>query len=127
MIYLDTHVVAWLYFDDRRNLPASVRSYIDGEDLFISPMVGLELTYMHDLSRLTAPADVVLNYLGDRIGLQVCRESFEKIVRSANRLSWTRDPFDRIIVGHAALRQRPLVTKDDVIRANYPHAFWSET
>jgi predicted nuclease of predicted toxin-antitoxin system len=38
---------------------------------------------------------------------------------------WTRDPFDRIIVGQAALHQTMLVTKDRAMRKHYPHAFWS--
>lgn len=38
--------------------------------------------------------------------------------------TWTREPFDRIIVGHAAVHARPLVTKDRTIYGHYLHAFW---
>jgi PIN domain nuclease of toxin-antitoxin system len=38
--------------------------------------------------------------------------------------SWTRDPFDRIIVSQAALRNAPLVTRDQVIRDHYSQAVW---
>src|SRR6266446_4317453 len=37
----------------------------------------------------------------------------------------TRDPFDRIIVGQAALQQRTLVTKDCAMRDHYPYALWT--
>ena len=40
------------------------------------------------------------------------------------RQSWTRDPFDRIIVAQAALRRTSLITKDAVIRADYNRALW---
>ncbi len=37
---------------------------------------------------------------------------------------WTRDLYDRMIVAHAAVRNLPLLTKDDTILAHYRKAFW---
>lgn len=39
-------------------------------------------------------------------------------------LSWTRDPFDRIIVAPASLNHNILVTKDQSILKNYENAKW---
>ncbi len=39
-------------------------------------------------------------------------------------MDWTRDPFDRIIVGHAAVTESSIVTKDQLIRENYTQAIW---
>ena len=38
--------------------------------------------------------------------------------------SWTRDPFDRMIVAQAALREAPLLTKDRVLHEHYDRAVW---
>jgi PIN domain nuclease of toxin-antitoxin system len=43
VIYLDTHVVVWLYAGDLELLPQEVRELLEGEELVISPMVELEL------------------------------------------------------------------------------------
>jgi PIN domain nuclease of toxin-antitoxin system len=125
MIYLDTHVVAWLYAGLTARLPLAARDLLNDNDLYISPMVILELHYLYDIGRTTAPGDDVVRDLSPRIGLRVCGEPFPHIIAQAAEQVWTRDPFDRIIVGHAALRQRFLVTKDLTIREHYLHAFWS--
>ena len=38
--------------------------------------------------------------------------------------TWTRDPFDRVIVAQARLRGAPLLTKDRAIHAGYERAIW---
>jgi PIN domain nuclease of toxin-antitoxin system len=38
--------------------------------------------------------------------------------------TWTRDPFDRIIVAQARLRGAPLLTKDRTIQTHHAEAFW---
>lgn len=126
LIYLDTHVVAWLYRDAAARLPPPVRQRIETEDALISPIVALELAYLHEIGRVNAPADLVLGYLADRMGLRFCDEPFDHVIRSAALQTWTRDPFDRIVVGHAGLRRRVLITKDAAIRTHYPHSFWQE-
>ena len=45
-------------------------------------------------------------------------------VEAAERLSWTRDPFDRLIVAQASLAGAPLVTKDRMIRKHFAKAAW---
>jgi hypothetical protein len=62
--------------------------------------------------------------LGLRIGLQVELAPFDRIVERALTLTWTSDGFDRIIVAHAQVDARPLVSKDTTIRKNYAHAVW---
>ena len=48
------------------------------------------------------------------------KSRFEQVIG----IDWTRDPFDRMIVGHAAINHDVLVSKDDQVRANYPNASW---
>ena len=79
---------------------------------------------MFEIQRITVKAnDIVLN-LSDLIGLRMCDKHFNTIVIGAFDVSWTRDPFDRIIVANAALNDNILVTKDQHILENYEKAFW---
>ena len=124
MIYLDTHVVVWLYMGEPSRLSDNAKHAVCEHELRISPMVILELTYLREIGRLTTEPEVISDFLGQALGLKVCRLPFEEVVLSAMTQAWTRDPFDRIIVGQAARRQCGLLTKDEMIRENYSHAVW---
>jgi PIN domain nuclease of toxin-antitoxin system len=125
MMFLDTHVVVWLYAGEVDRLPAEARRMIEEQDLLISPMVILELQYLRETGRLTVEAHRVVAALAKTLGLQTCEWGFSQVILEALAQVWTRDPFDRIIVAHASARNLPLLTKDDVILANYKKAFWS--
>jgi len=122
--YLDTHVVAWLFAGEAERLSAAARAAIESDELLVSPAVVLELQYLYETKRVSTAAEVVIDDLGRRIGLQVCDLPFIDVVRRALALSWTRDPFDRLIVAQAAVRQAPLVTKDRTIRRRYRAGVW---
>ncbi|MBX2999637.1 MAG: PIN domain-containing protein [Caldilineaceae bacterium] len=124
MIYLDTHVVVWLYAGLTGKFSDAARALINSHDLYISPMVRLELRYLYETARITDDAQIVVTDLSSRIGLQVCDKPFNDVVTHALASSWTRDPFDRLIVAHAALHQNLLLSKDQAILENYPHARW---
>ena len=125
MIYLDTHVIVWLYAGLTTRLPQAGRTLLNASDLAISPMVFLELQYLYETGRTTEPGRTVVEDLSQRIGLRINEEPFQHIITLAVQQTWTRDPFDRIVVGQAALHQTTLVTKDRAMRRHYPHALWS--
>jgi PIN domain nuclease of toxin-antitoxin system len=123
--YLDTHVAAWLYAGRVDLLPPRVVDAIEAEDeLAISPAVVLELEYLREVGRLAVGGNAVAQSLSAQIGLRVHDLSFAVLVESALDLDWTRDPFDRLIVGQAALTRSALLTKDRAIRRHYRHAAW---
>jgi|SRR5215831_9214124 len=124
MIYLDTHVVVWLYAGLTTRVRPAARHLLNASDLSISPMVFLELQYLYETGRTTERGATVVQDLSHRIGLRVYEEPFQHIIAPAIQQTWTRDPFDRIIVAQAALHQATLVTKDRAMRKPYPHAFW---
>lgn len=126
MIYLDTHVVAWLYAGEVELFPRGARALIDSEELLISPIVELELQYLYELKRTTQPGPAVIGSLQDEIGLARCELPFAQVVSAALENDWTRDPFDRIIVAQALVRKTPLLTRDDAIRDHYEEAVWFE-
>ena len=126
MIYLDTHVVVWLYAGRTDLLPPLARSLIDGNDLLVSPIVALELQYLHEAAKIAEPAAPMMRALAVEIGMQRCGLPFEDVVEMALQEAWTRDPFDRIAVAQARLRGAPLLTKDRAIRDHYTDAVWDE-
>lgn len=124
MIYLDTHVVVWLYAGDKNKLTKLGTDLINSHELLISPIVQLELQYLLEIKRITQPADVILKDLSKSIGLKTCNKPFEAIIEQSINQNWTRDPFDRIIVAQASIKKSSLLTKDKTILENYKEACW---
>lgn len=125
MIYLDTHVVAWLHALGADALsPAAADAIETSRDIRISPMVRLELQYLFELRRVTRPAVEVVDALQAALGLRVCDAPFAAVVREAEGEAWTRDPFDRLIVAQASLHGAELVSKDETLRAHYGATIW---
>ena len=124
MIYLDTHVVVWAYAGDLERFPATVCQLIEESDLLISPIVLLELQYLHEIDRLTVEPGVIFENLASTIGLTLCDLPWQRVITEALPQSWTRDPFDRLITASAAARDATLLTKDETILAHYRKACW---
>lgn len=124
MIHLDTHVLLWLLAGEHARLPAGVRHLLESEPLGISPMVELELTHLHEIGRLTRPANEVLAEAGPALDLVVSTAPFHRVVLAASTLSWTRDPFDRLIAGNAVADRCPLLTADETMRRHLEGARW---
>ncbi len=124
MTYLDTHVVIWLFGGERHRLSSAATEQIRNEELLVSPAVVLELQLLHEIKRLRAVAVKVIERLSSEIGLAVCRLPFTSVLEHAVKQSWTRDPFDRLIVAQASANDAALVSKDGEIRSNYNRSIW---
>lgn len=125
VIYLDTHVVAWLRASAMDHLSPVARQRLEeAEEIRISPMVRLELQYLYEIGRVTQPAGPVVDALQASLGLHVCDIPFPVVARAAEGETWTQDPFDRIIVAHASLARAPLLTKDRTLQEHYDRAIW---
>ena len=122
--YLDTHVAAWLFAGDITRLSAAARAVIEVDDLLVSPAVLLELQYLYETKRVADNADTVVEDLRHRLSVRVCDLPFPDVARRAVTLSWTRDPFDRLIVAQAAVHEARLVTKDRSLRKRYRPSVW---
>lgn len=124
MIYLDTHAVVWLYAGEAERFSERGATLIEREELRVSPMVQLELQYLRETGRITADPALILGSLGCSIGLRLCDLPFAQVVTESLNLTWTRDPFDRLIVAQALSRRASLLTKDTSILTHYPLACW---
>lgn len=106
-------------------LPEAARLLLSERRPKVSPLVELELAYMHEIGRARDPAPVMLAALRKSIGLDVDDISFAEVAQTAVGLTWTRDPFDRMIAAQAIVSDIPLITADQTILDNLPQATWS--
>ena len=124
LTHLDTHVVVWAIAGEHHRLSDTARRALEEDTLRISPMVALELTYLHEVGRLTAPAGEVLDEARRSLGLVIAEDPFTTVITAALDQIWTRDPFDRIVAAHALVARAPLVTRDTTIHENLDLAIW---
>ena len=123
-LYLDTHVVVWLYAPRLDLLSPVARARLDTDELLISPMVILELDCLQETGRIAVRGTPVFEELHLRVGLNLCQLEFSRVVGSASALTWSRDPFDRLIVAQAAVADCDLLTRHPDILENYGRAVW---
>lgn len=123
--YLDTQVVVWLAEARLERISNAALNAVNEHDLVISPVVLIELNYLFQIGRiLRSPLDIA-KQLRTQLGLEVCQLTLADIAETALFETWTRDPFDLLIVANAkAGGYAPLLTSDEKIRANYPRAVW---
>jgi PIN domain nuclease of toxin-antitoxin system len=124
VIFIDTHVVVWLYTGKTELFSEKVLEKIRKNDLYISPVVRLELQYLFEISKIKEGPDKIIKTLNKDIGLKESNDSFIEIIIEAIKHKWTRDPFDRIITAQASLNNIELITKDSSILSNYKFAYW---
>lgn len=107
-------------------LPAAARVRIDehGRDLRLSPIAALELGYLHEVGRARDPLAVMLDALRRDVGLEVDDVSLAEVTHVAVGLTWTRDPFDRLIAAHAIVADATLLTADRTLLEHLPQASW---
>lgn len=124
MIFLDTHVIVWLYEGKLVMIPDAVQQQINNNHLCISPAVELELEFLFEINRIQVRANEIIEYLDAHLGLSISDISFHRVVEEAKTIKWTRDSFDRMIVANASIFQLPLITKDSLILKNYEFGQW---
>ncbi len=104
MVFLDTHIVVWMYQKSLNLLTPQAKKAMEENDLFISPIVALELEYLYEIGRIKDNAKTILAYLEQKIGLKIDKAGFAVVADMALMEKWTRDPFDRLIVAHSNYR-----------------------
>lgn len=124
VIRLDTHVVVWLYTGETEQLSDPASAAIEERQLIVSPMVQLELNFLHEIGRLTIGGADIIADLERRVGLRRSDVPLDALVDTAAALTWTRDPFDRLIVADALVAGAWLLTKDRAIHDHTTIARW---
>ena len=107
VILLDTSALIWLAQGHSR-----VASIVQrGQRLYVSPASLLEMQLLVEAGRLRLRVPN-LHALASDAQCAIDDPSSADWFEQAWTLSWTRDPFDRLIVAHARLRRWRLATAD---------------
>lgn len=124
-LYLDTHIVVWLRQKVLEKFSKRALDAIENASvLLISPMVMMELKYLQEIGRITDTPHNILGDLNAMIDLRVDEVEMFDVIKKSLALEWTRDPFDRLIVANAMVRDYPLLTKDEKILTHFERAFF---
>ena len=124
MVFLDTHIVAWLYDNKMKFLSKKAIETLEKEELFISPLVILELEYLYEIKKIKVRAHTIIEFLVKNIALKIDNTNLLDIINMAIKETWTRDPFDRLIVAQAKYNDAQIISKDEKIRQNYPKSIF---
>ena len=140
-VHVDTHVLVWLAEANQTRL-APLQRHLEGQRLVASPIAVLELQYLYEIGRIRRSDEAILDNLGTTLGLDglggdsetlalaktahhfrrghlaVSESPWACVVGLARAQTWTRDPFDRLIVAHALADGCLLATADQKILAH---------
>jgi PIN domain nuclease of toxin-antitoxin system len=123
LIYFDTHALTALDRQDLRRFSKDAQRLFDNDtDLRVSPMVLLEIDFLHEIRRLRLSSAEYMRVLEERFSIRVCDRPFADVALAAAAERWTRDPFDRIIVAQARIAKAHLITRDTTIQSHYGRA-----
>ena len=114
---LDTHFLLWTLLGSKRL--GEFPWLHDLRPWGVSPVSLLEIQFLAEVGRL----DVVQPDLGKAVASDprfvVDEVPLVALVEKAIPLSWTRDPFDRLLAAHSDARRVPLCSLDRRIRKNH--------
>jgi PIN domain nuclease of toxin-antitoxin system len=118
-IILDTHFIIWVVGRSRRveEFPW-LKAY---RPWGVSPISLLEIQYLAEIGRVEVSNPAFSDRLSSDRRFVIDETPLTGLIRQALSLSWTRDPFDRLLAAHSQLRRVPLCTTDRRIREH--HAF----
>lgn len=117
MILLDTNALIWFEQGHRR---AKVLARATSR-LHISPVSLLELQFLIEAGRIRLKNGSVADIGHDRRWTLDDPPSAAWFSKAVD-LSWTRDPFDRLLVAHARLRGWRLATGDTLLLEQLPES-----
>ena len=110
-LLLDSHVLLWWFFDDRR-LSAAPRGLIAdrGNEIAVSAASTWEISIKRALGKLSAPDDLALQVR--EAGFTRWPISLEDGVEAGDLPRHHGDPFDRMLIAQAAGRGFAVLTSD---------------
>jgi PIN domain nuclease of toxin-antitoxin system len=124
VIYLDTHIVVWLYAGLIEKFTNPAKAAIDTGDVVISQIIRLELQYLFEIKRIKVKPPTIIKGLTRSIDLKVSSCSLAPIIEEALKINWTRDVFDRLLVAEAIAMEGRFITADENIRSNFSRSVW---
>jgi PIN domain nuclease of toxin-antitoxin system len=116
-LLLDTHFLLWIVMGVPRvdEFPWLDRHRPWG----VSPISFLEFQFLGEVGRLQVRQPEFMDAVGRDRRFVIDEVPLVALVRHALPISWTRDPFDRLLAAHSAARRVPLCTFDRRMRREH--------
>lgn len=116
-LLLDTHFLLWIVRRSRRlaAFPWLERYRPWG----VSPLSFLEVQFLGEIGRLPVRGPDFMAAVMNDPRFTVDDVPLVALVRHALAMTWTRDPFDRFLTAHSAVRRVPFCTLDREIRRHH--------
>jgi PIN domain nuclease of toxin-antitoxin system len=114
---LDTHFLLWIVRQSER---LAEYPWLDRYRPWgVSPITLLEIEFLAEAGRLAVvnPGFIATVMTDPRLKLD--EVPLVLLVREALPLTWTRDPFDRLLAAHSLARKVPLCTTDRTLRRHH--------
>lgn len=115
---LDTHFLLWIVLRVPRidAFPWLERYRPWG----VSPASFLEIQFLAEVGRLEVRQPGFMEAVSRDPRFVVDEVPLTALIAHALPLSWTRDPFDRLLAAHSTARRVPLCTLDRQVRREHP-------
>ena len=117
-LLLDTHFLIWILLGSKR-----LRDYRWLERYRpwgVSPVSFLEIQSLAEVGRAEVRSPDLLEAVLADPRFLVDEVPLLGLVRHALAVTWTRDPFDRLLAAHSRARRLPLCSADRHVRAHHP-------
>lgn len=85
----------------------------------VSPISFLEVQFLTEVGKLEANTDQFMEAVGRDARFVVDEVPLVPLIERAVQVTWTRDPFDRLLAAHSEARAVPLCTVDRQLRAQH--------
>jgi len=112
-LLLDTHFLLWITLGSKRL--ADFPWIHDRTPWRISPVSLLEIEFLAEVGRIEGSGHAFAEAISRDGRFLVDEVPLAALIRRALDLSWTRDPFDRLLAAHSAARRLPLCTVDGTL------------
>ncbi|MDP9121497.1 MAG: hypothetical protein M3O15_09045 [Acidobacteriota bacterium] len=112
-LLLDTHFLLWITMGSKRlaDFP-----WIHGRAPWrISPVSLLEIQFLAEAGRIEGSGRAFENAVSQDRRFLIDEVPLAALIRHSFDLSWTRDPFDRLLAAHSTARRLPLCTVDGTL------------
>jgi PIN domain nuclease of toxin-antitoxin system len=114
---LDTHFLLWIALDVPR---LDAFPWLDRYAAWgVSPVSFLEVQFLGEAGRIDVRIEEFTAAIGADPRFVVDEVPLVRLIQHALPLTWTRDPFDRLLAAHSAARRTPLCTLDRTIRRHH--------
>jgi len=116
-LLLDTHFLIWIVLGSRR---LEAFPWLDEYAPWgVSPISLLEIQFLGEVGRVDVRNPAFNEAVARDPRFLIDEAPLVRLIEHALPLTWTRDPFDRLLAAHSASRRVPLCTLDETLRRRH--------